>query len=127
MAAVRAVLICVTGALLASLLERSPELRMGVVIATGLCVIGFCLDGLRESVQALERLSAQAALDGEHTAAMIRATGIAMLSEFGAQLCRDAGESALAGRVELAGRVTLLGIAVPLLAELTARLGALLP
>ena len=38
-----------------------------------------------------------------------------------------AGEGALAGRVELAGRVTLLGLALPLLSELTERLGALLP
>ena len=39
----------------------------------------------------------------------------------------EAGEGALAGRVELAGRVTLLGLALPLLTELTERLGALLP
>ena len=122
----RAVLIGVVGALLASTLGGRPELRMGVTIAAGLCVAFFCLDGLREGVEALRRLSGQAGLEGGHAAAMIRATGIAVLVEFGAQLCRDAGESALAGRVELAGRVALMGIALPILAELTGRLGALL-
>ena len=124
---VRAVLICVAGALLSAVLGKSPELRMGVVIATGRCVAAFCVDGLGEGVRALVHLSDQAGLDGDHTAVMIRATGVAVLAEFGAQLCRDAGEGALAGRVELAGRVTLLGLALPLLTELTERLGALLP
>jgi len=123
---VRAVLVCVAGALLASLLGKNPELRMGVALATGLCVAVFCLDGLGEGVKALSALSAQAGLNDGHAGAMIRATGVAMLAEFGAQLCRDAGESALAGRVELAGRVTLTGIALPILAELTTRLGELL-
>ena len=122
----RAVMVCVAGALLASLLGKSPALRMTVAIAAGLCAVGLCLPGLREGAITLDRLSAQAGLTEDHASAMIRATGVAVLAEFGAQLCRDAGESALAGRVELAGRVALLGIALPILAELTERLGALL-
>lgn len=123
---IHAVLVCVAGALLASLLGKNPALRMSVVIATGLCAVGLCVDGIREGVAALSRLSTQAGLTGAHASAMIRATGIAVLAEFGAQLCRDAGESALAGRVELAGRVALMGVALPVLAELTERLGALM-
>ena len=122
----RAVMVCVAGALLASLLGKSPALRMTVAIAAGLCAVGLCLPGLREGAITLDRLSAQAGLTEDHASAMIRATGVAVLAEFGAQLCRDAGESALAGRVEMAGRVALLGIALPILAELTERLGALL-
>ena len=123
----RAVLIGVAGALLGSLLRRWPELRMGVAMAAGLCVLLLCLDGLREGARALGALAAQAGLAEGKAAAMLRATGIAVLVEFGVQLCRDAGESALAGRIELAGRVTLLGIALPILSELTGQLAALLP
>ena len=124
---VRAVLICVSGALLGALLARFPELRMGVTLAAGLCAVALCLSGLGESVNTLREMASQAGLGGGAMASMLRAMGVAALAEFGAQLCRDAGESALAGRVELAGRVTLLGIALPLLADLTGRLGALLP
>ena len=122
----RAVAVCVAGALLASLLGKTPALRMGVSLAAGLCAAALCVEGIRGAAAALVSLSAQAGLEGAHASAMLRATGVAMLAEFGAQLCRDAGEGALAGRVELAGRVALMGIALPILAELTERLGALL-
>lgn len=58
---------------------------------------------------------------------MIRAVGVAIVAEFGAQLCRDAGEGALAGRVEMAGRVTMLTLALPLLTDLVTRLSAMMP
>ena len=124
---VRAVAVCVAGALLASLLGKTPALRMGVTLAAGLCAAGLCVEGIRAAATALGTLAAQAGLENGHASAMLRATGIAALAEFGAQLCRDAGESALAGRVELAGRVALTGVALPILLELTERLGALLP
>ncbi len=123
----RAVLICVAGALAASLLGGRPEMKLGVTIAAGLCAAMLCLDGLRDGARTLQALSRQAGLEDGCAAAMLKATGVAMLAEFGAQLCRDAGESALAGRVEMAGRVTLMGIALPLLSGLTGRLCALLP
>ena len=39
----------------------------------------------------------------------------AYIAEFGSQICRDAGQEALAGTVELAGRVVILLLAVPIL------------
>lgn len=127
MTAVRAVLIGVAGALLCAVLQaQRPEIRLGAALATGLCVVTLCLDGLRDGVSLLGALCSQAALEEDYAQAMIRATGVAILVEFGAQLCRDAGESALAGRIELAGRVTLLGIAAPMLISLTQRLGGMM-
>jgi len=34
--------------------------------------------------------------------------GIAYIAEFGAEVCRDAGEGAIASKVELAGKLLLL-------------------
>lgn len=124
MEAVRAALICASAALICSFIPRS-EMRLGVVIAAGLCVIALCLQPLREGAAMLKTLGAQSGADTGGV--MIRAVGVAIVAEFGAQLCRDAGEGALAGRVELAGRVTMLGLAMPLITELVARLGAMMP
>lgn len=126
MAAMKAVGLCVAAALICSVTPR-PEMRLAVAIAAGLCVIGFCLDGLREGVGLLNTLCTESGLDSADGEIMIRATGTAMLVEFASQLCRDAGEAALAAKIELAGRVTLLGMAAPLMIELTGQLGALVP
>ena len=74
----------------------------------------------------LRLLSGRAGLDADGSTILIRATGIALIAQFGAQLCRDAEESALAGRVELAGRVTLLGMTAPLLTGLLQKIEGIL-
>lgn len=128
MEAAAAVCICVAGALICALLRvQKPEFRAAVAIGAGLCALMLSMDGIRTGVNILRQLCAQAGMDGDSIGVMLRATGIALIVEFGAQLCRDAEESALAGRVELAGRVALLGMSVPLLGTLAQRIWEILP
>lgn len=49
---------------------------------------------------------------------VLRAAGIAVLSELCGQLCQDAGERAMAGRIALASRVAMLGLCLPMLIEI---------
>ena len=58
---------------------------------------------------------------------MLRAGGIALISEFAADLCMDAGEKALAGRIELAERIALTGMCIPFAARLLSDMAALIP
>lgn len=128
MDAVRAMLICVAGALVCAMLRvQKPEFRLAVAIAAGLAALALTMDGIASGVSTLTALAQEAGLAGETTGLMMRATGITVLAEFGAQLCRDAGESALAGRVELAGRTFLLTMAAPLLTDLVSRIAGILP
>ena len=55
---------------------------------------------------------------GDISLAALRGVGIAVTAELGAQLCTDAGESAMAGRITLAGRVAMLSLCLPMLTEL---------
>ncbi len=128
MAVVSVVCLCVAGALACTLLRvQRPEMKLALVIAVSLGVMALCMEPLAAAVETLRTLAVQAGLQDEDTGRLVRAIGVALLCEFGAQLCRDAEESALAGRVELAGRVALLGMTAPLMADLTQRLTALLP
>lgn len=53
-----------------------------------------------------------------HTATLFQALGIAILSQICADLCRESGESGLAGGVELTGKVEILLLCLPLMEEL---------
>jgi len=128
MAAVQTVFLCVAGALVCALMRvQRPEFRLAVALCVGLCALGMSMDGLRGGVDVLRTLAGQAGMAEGTASVMLRATGIALLAEFGAQLCRDAGESSLAGRVELAARAALIALAAPLMTQLTGRLAELLP
>ncbi len=49
---------------------------------------------------------------------VLKATGVAILTATTADICRDVGEIALAGKVELAGRVTILLFCLPIMKQL---------
>jgi len=44
--------------------------------------------------------------------------GVAYLAEFGSALCKDAGQSAIAGQIELVGKLTILAISMPVVTAL---------
>ncbi len=45
---------------------------------------------------------------------LLKSMGICFLTQFASDTCKDAGESALASKVELAGKVSVVLIALPL-------------
>ena len=57
---------------------------------------------------------------------MLKVIGTAYLAQFAADLCRDAGESAVAGKVELAGRVLILALCLPVLMSILEMVGSIL-
>lgn len=122
--AVRIIALCVVGAMLCALLRvHRPEMAMVISLGIGCAVLAmlwepFC--GIFTQLSGME--SAFGSSNRQALNVVLRATGIALLSELGAQLCVDAGERALAGRITLAARVAILGLCAPLLTELFAML-----
>lgn len=55
--------------------------------------------------------------------ALVRVTGIALLTQFAADTCRDGGESALASQTEFAGKVLMTLCALPVLQALAEEVG----
>lgn len=114
--------LCATAllALCAVLLLRrfeSPHAR-GVIIAAG-CVLMFrALLNLSTVASYLRDLTDDTATES-YMSSVLRAAGIACLTEFTAEMCRDAGEGAIAGYVEIVGRSELVLLSLPLISELT--------
>ena len=110
---------CVTAALICSALRvQRPEIATAVSLACGLAVLGMVLTEIGQSVEWMDGLRALTQDDGGIAALVIKAAGISLIAELGAQVCNDSGESALAGRIMLASRVAVLGLCAPLLAEI---------
>ena len=53
-------------------------------------------------------------LDGEAFLCLIKASGIALCTDWCCDLCKDGGLSAAAGSIELCGRILILAAAFPL-------------
>ena len=57
---------------------------------------------------------------------ILKGAGISVVSELGSQLCVDAGERALAGRITLASRLAMLALCAPMLSQIAAMIAGTL-
>ena len=127
MTAVSVTLLCVAAALACAVMRSSrPEMAFAVALAAGAAALVMLSGDLRSAVGLIGELSEESGFSQGGSGLLIRAAGIALVSEFGAQLCRDAGESALAGRIDLAARLALLVMASPLIGEVLGLVSGLL-
>ena len=73
--------------------------------------------GINEMRASLLFEAVEAGFSGGAFSLMIKSLGIALVSKFCADVCRDCGESTLANGVESAGRIAMISLCIPLLAE----------
>ncbi len=93
--------------------EWAPFVRLGV----GVLAMGFILSMAATVLGYVSDLSVLGGgvLDGDAGRILIKALGLAFLTELAAAICRDSGEGGLAGWVEMAGKVEILLLAFPLI------------
>ena len=58
---------------------------------------------------------------------LIKMMGIAIISDMGMQWCTDAGESAVAGKVELGGKLLIIIMVLPLTMDILQMVVKMLP
>lgn len=104
----------VTVALLTILRPQRPEMAVFLSLAVGIAILLLVLGRLGAVVQLLQQMALKANVNFEYLNLVLKIVGVAYLAELGAQVARDAGEGALAAKVELAGKVIILALAVPI-------------
>ena len=103
--------------------EWAPFLRMAVtVVALGLTV------GLVSAVLTYitDLATATGTSEGEGWSLLLKALGVAFLTETAASVCRDSGEAGLATWVETAGKLEILLLSFPLIRTVLDTVAALL-
>lgn len=81
----------------------------------GVVILLRLIGRLTELIQVFIYLAQKARVQPDYLATIFKVLGVAYLSGFGAQICKDAGESALGLRLELAGKIIILFMAVPVM------------
>ncbi|HEY8395008.1 MAG TPA: stage III sporulation protein AD [Thermaerobacter sp.] len=117
----------VASVLLVLLRQARPEWAVLLSLVTAAAVLLLLAGQVRAVINVIAEVADRASLDMRYMDVLLRIVGVAYLSEFGAQLCRDAGEGALAAKVELAGKIIILLLSVPVLMAVLELLLGLLP
>ncbi|MHB1406218.1 MAG: stage III sporulation protein AD [Desulfitobacteriaceae bacterium] len=107
-----ALIVTVIGAVLR---QFRPEIALQLTILAGVTIFLLILGKIKIIIELLQNLADQASISSYYLLIVLKIVGIAYVAEFGAQICRDAGEGALASKVEIAAKVTVLILAIPII------------
>lgn len=117
---IRLIGFCMLAAVLAAALGQMNPRYAGLLSAAfGVIVLSAVLPQIRAYIETIRSFLQRVPLEWETYMVMLRATGVVMVTQIAAQLCRDMDVPSVAQRVEMCGRLALLGIAVPVFIELT--------
>ncbi|MFO7273549.1 MAG: stage III sporulation protein AD [Bacillota bacterium] len=103
------------GMLISVLRQHRPELAMQLSIAAGVMLFALMMARVLRVVEVIQTLATRASLEHAHVDTVLKIIGIAYIADFGAQVLSDAGEKAVATKVEMAGKVIILLLAVPII------------
>jgi len=98
--------------------RQKPEIAVQVSIITGVVIFMLLASKLSSIVELLEDYANRADIKPVYFTTVLKITGIAYIAEFGAEICKDAGESAIASKIELAGKVIIVALSVPIITSL---------
>lgn len=121
------IVLCIITALLAlSLRGQRPEFAMLLSLGCGVFVLLNLSGQMKGILSGLERVMAGLSGQSDLTGIILKALGICIVAELGSQCCRDAGEAAIAAKVELAAKTELVLMCMPVFTQLLETAGELL-
>ena len=127
MTALRIVALCIAAALVCAALRAAhPQVASAVALAAGVGALMLSVGDLGKLSSALRTLEQTANAGGADGTWLIKLCGVALVAELASDVCRDAGEAALAKRIDLGVRLSVTAAALPLAAQILERIAELL-
>lgn len=107
--------IAIIAAILAVMMRQyHREYSIIISIAAGVIILFEVFANLSPAIRQINVLLSSSGLSAEYATILFKALGVCFLTQFAADSCRDAGESALASKTELAGKIAIVVLSLPL-------------
>ena len=118
----------VSGAIAAIILkEYKPAFAVIIGMITSAVIFFFSLTEIRYVFDVIDTISQHLSLDSSYIKTVIRIIGISYLTCFGSEICRDAGQNAIAQKIDFAGKVIIIATSIPILTSVLNILTGILP
>ena len=111
--------IAILAAILAVMLKKyNPEYSILISLGAGALLLWMILSKISPAISQIRELISAAGISGEYGVILLKTLGVCFLTHLSADSCRDAGEGALAAKVELAGKLFIVILALPLFQQI---------
>ena len=120
--------IALTSVVLIIILKQyKPEYALYISLIASALIIFLLLDKLSGIIDLLGNLANRMNGTSDFLKILIKITGIAFLTEFAVSICKDAGESAIASKVDLGGKIIIVTMSIPIISSMLETILKILP
>lgn len=98
--------------------NQRPEIALICVVASSIIMLTFIFDDLKYVINLISSLISNSSIENSYLEIILKVIGITYIVEFGKDICKDAGESAIANKIEIAGKVIIVSLSIPIIASL---------
>ena len=97
---------------------QKPEIAIQITLAACILIVIAVADELAKALGIFNTIAQKLGPDSVYIGVVLKVTGIAYAAEFASNVCKDAGETAIATKIDLAGKVLIFVMCAPLLQAL---------
>lgn len=107
--------------------QYRPEFAIYISLVAGVIILALVIGNLTNVINLLKDISIRSGINNKFLGILLKMTGIAILTEFAISICKDAGENAIASKVEIGSKVIIISLSVPIISNLLEVILKLMP
>jgi len=116
---IQAAMIGITGVFLALQIKHTkPEFAVYLSIATSIFLLFLAVQKLEVVVESVKLIQSSISVQTSYIQVLLKIIGITYISEFAADICRDAGYSTIAGQIGVFSKLSILAVSMPIVSAL---------
>lgn len=107
--------------------QYRPEFAIYISLVCGILILLFVMDKLTNVINLIKSVADKTEINSSFISLILKITGIAFLTEFAVSVCKDAGESAIASKIEIGSKVIIIFLSIPIISNLLEVIIKILP
>ncbi len=107
--------------------SQMANISIMITIVSGVIIFMMIIPTLEEVLNSILDIVSILDIGIEHIGVILKIIGISYICEFSSQICIDAGENAIASKIELAGKILIMFISIPIITRLLGMITNLMP
>ena len=107
--------------------QYRPEYAIYVSIVAGILILVFIMSKITGIINLLKSISDKTYINKQFLSILLKITGIAIITEFAVSICTDAGEKAIASKIEIGSKVIIIAMSIPIISSLLELVIEILP
>ena len=107
--------------------ENKKEYAIYSVLIGGAIIILYSMGTIKTIVDFAKSLSVNLKYNNMFITLILKITEIAILTEYAVSICKDAGESSIANKIDFASKIIVVSLSIPIISTTLESLTKLLP